>query len=79
MERTLTRRGNDVPLGGTPFEIRFTPDGRFALINDMSVPADGADVRGTVTSIAINDGRVLDGAPLNRVVLRARTGVMPRD
>lgn len=74
---TLTRWGNDVPLGRTPFEVRFTPDGRFALVNDMYVPAAGTDVRGTVTSIAIDESRSEDGAPLHRNVSQARTGVMP--
>lgn len=73
----LTRWGNDVPLGPTPFEVRFTPDGHFALINDMTVPAKGADVRGTVTCIAIAAARAPDGTPLHRVVSQARTGVMP--
>lgn len=74
---TLTAWGDDVPLGGTPFEVRFTPDGRFALINDMAVPAAGTDVRGTVTSVALAASRSPDGVPQHRVVSRARTGVLP--
>lgn len=73
----LTSWGNDVPLGRTPFVVRFTPDGRFALVNDMYVPAEGHDVRGTVTSIAIAEGRMADEAPQHRIVSQARTGVMP--
>ena len=74
---TLTRWGNDVPLGPTPFEVRFTPDGRFALVNDMTVPATGTDVRGSVTSIALAVARAADGVPVHRVVGHARTGVLP--
>ena len=74
---TLTPWGDDVPLGRTPFEVRFTPDGRFALVNDMSVPAEGTDVRGTVTSIAIDASRTADDVPQHRIVSDARTGVMP--
>ena len=73
----LARWGNDVPLGPTPFEVRFTPDGRFAFVNDMTVPATGTDVRGTVTAIALDAGRASDGSPMHRVVSQARTGVLP--
>ena len=74
---TLISWGNDVPLGRMPFEVRFTPDGRFALVNDMHVPAEGADVRGTVASIPLGEGRAPDGTPQHRLVSEARTGVMP--
>lgn len=74
---TLTRWGNDVPLGRSPFEVRFTPDGRFALANDMYVPETGTDVRGSITSIAINAGPSSIRGVQHRVVSRARTGVMP--
>ena len=67
---TLTRWGNDVSLGATPFEVRFTPDGRFALVNDMS-----AGPRGTVTAIALADPH--DATPLHRITGKARTGALP--
>ena len=73
----LERWGDDVPLGPTPFEVRFTRDGRFALVNDMTVPASGPDVRGTVTSIAVAQSVDERGAPRHVVVSTARTGVMP--
>lgn len=74
---TLGPWGNDVPLGPSPFEVRFSPDGRFALVNDMDVPESGSDVRGSVTSIAVAQDTAPDGTPRHAVVSKARTGVLP--
>ena len=73
---TLRAVGNQVPLATSPFMVRFTPDGRFALVNDIDPPQGSDDVRGTVTSIAIAEpyGR---GRIRNRVVSVARAGLLP--
>ena len=57
--------------------MRFTSDGRFALVNDMTVPPTGIDVRGTVTSIELDAVRTPEGSPVHRIVSTARTGVQP--
>ena len=72
----LTTWGNDVALGPTPFEVRFAADGRFALVNDMTVPPRG-DGRGMVTSIAVAQAVDPRGAPRHVPVSSARTGIMP--
>ena len=72
----LSAWGNDVALGPTPFEVRFARDGRFALVNDMTVPS-GGDGRGMVTSIAVARSVDAHGVPRHVLVSTARSGVMP--
>lgn len=73
---TLRTVGNDVPLGATPFMVRFTPDGRFALINDLAPPQGSPDPRGTITSIAVADPKNPAEAD-NRIVSVVRAGILP--
>ena len=66
--------GNAVNVDPSPFLVKFTSDGRFALVNSMHNFADG---RGTVTSIRLTDSENPSGEPVHAVVSRAETGMLP--
>ena len=66
--------GEPVDLDIGPFLVRFTPDGRFALVNAMLL---GTDIRGTVSSIRLAQSTATDGTPHHVLVSRVDTGVMP--
>ena len=71
---TLAKWGEPVDLDIGPFLVRFTPDGRFAMINAMLL---GTDIRGTVSSICLAQSTAADGTPHHALVSRVDTGVMP--
>lgn len=70
----LSSWGDPVNLDIAPFLVRFTPDGRFAIVNAMLL---GTDIRGTVSSIRLEQSAAADGTPHHLLVSRADTGVMP--
>lgn len=81
-ETRLTQWGNTVRVGKGSFLVRFTPDGRYALVNTSSPEADTLDEpysaqRGTVWSIRLAADRAPDGSPRHGIVSRATTGVIP--
>ena len=63
-----------VSLDIGPFLVRFTPDGRFAMVNAMLL---GTDIRGTVSSIRLAQSTEADGTPHHVLVSRVDAGVMP--
>lgn len=73
----LTEWGNAVPVERDPYIVRFTPDGRHALVNG-TYAALGYDLnpdaapRGSVQSIRVGVDR--DGPPQHRFVARAQPG-----
>ena len=71
---SLSSWGDPVNLDIGPFLVRFTPDGRFALVNAMLL---GTDIRGTVSSIQIAQSTAPDGTPHHVLVSRVDTGVQP--
>lgn len=79
---TLTPHGNKVEVEKAPYMMRFTPDGRHAIINGLYW---GADVQGTwneaprgsVVSVRLDAGSAADGSPRHAFVSRAHTGVSP--
>ena len=71
---TLTSWDEPVDLDIGPFLVRFTPDGRFALVNAMLL---GTDIRGTVSSIRLAQSSATNGTPHHALVSRVDTGVMP--
>lgn len=81
-EFSLTTWGNTVPIERDPYIVRFTPDGRHALVNG-TYAAFGYNLnpnfapRGSVQSIRVAGGRDTNGAPQHRFVARAETGAIP--
>ena len=73
---TLTRWGNAVSVGAAPFLVRWTPNGRYVLVNPAEAGADFT-LRGLVMSIRVAASRDAGGAPEHKVVARALTGVIP--
>jgi DNA-binding beta-propeller fold protein YncE len=78
----VQRWGNTVGIEKSPYMVRFTPDGRHALVNALYW---GADVQGTwneaprgsVVSVRVEAREAADGAVLHALVSRAMTGVSP--
>ncbi|MBC8056935.1 MAG: hypothetical protein H7Y61_10190 [Rhizobiales bacterium] len=74
--------GNVVQVEKAPYMLRFTPDGRHAIVNALYW---GADVqgnwneapRGGVVSVRLAARQGADGAPVHALVSRATTGVSP--
>lgn len=64
----LSLWGNEVGLDHQPFLVRFTPDGRFAVVNDMFYGADVADANGSLISVAIARSTQPDGTPVHKIV-----------
>ena len=60
---SLTSWGEPVNLDIGPFLVRFTADGRFALVNAMLL---GTDIRGSISSIRPEQNRTADGIPHTR-------------
>ena len=75
-EGALTRWGNAVSVGAAPFLVRWTPNGRYVLVNPAEAGADFT-LRGLVMSIRVAASRDAGGAPEHKVVARALTGVIP--
>ncbi len=73
-QASLSLWGNPVDLDIGPFLVRFTPDGRFAIVNAMLL---GTEIRGTVSSIRLDQGRGADGEPKHRLVSRVEAGFQP--
>ena len=71
---SLTAWGNPVAVDPGPFLIRYTPDGRYGIVNAMYI---GADIRGTVSSIRIDGSKDAHGKPHHELVSRADTGAAP--
>ncbi|MDX2234408.1 MAG: hypothetical protein NW200_07905 [Hyphomonadaceae bacterium] len=79
---SLAPHGNTVEIEKAPYMVRFTPDGRHALVNGLYW---GADVEGTwneaprgaVVSVRLNAATAADGRPRHALVSRALTGVSP--
>ncbi len=65
--------GAAVDVDSNPFLVRFTPSGRFALVNAMLPGA----VRGTVSSIQIEQTQNPDGVTQHRLISRAEAGILP--
>ncbi len=72
---TLEAWGNPVIVEPNPYLVKFTGDGRFAVVNSMDYKA--ANARGTVTSIQLAARKVSQGEPQHVVVSRASTGRYP--
>ncbi len=70
----LTPWGNDIAVDPSPYIVKFTADGRFALVNSMHEFADG---RGTVTSIRLAASTDDHGSPQHAIVSRAQAGKFP--
>ncbi|TGD95297.1 hypothetical protein EU555_28795 [Methylobacterium nonmethylotrophicum] len=78
----LVAHGNTVRIEKSPYLLRFTPDGRHAVVNGLYW---GPDVQGTwneaprgsVASVRLDAGRDRDGSPRHALVSRAQTGVSP--
>ena len=71
---TLSAWGEPVNLDIGPFLVRFTPDGRFALVNAMLL---GSDIRGTVSSIKLEQTTASNGVPHHVMVSRVSAGFQP--
>lgn len=74
--------GNTIATEKAPFLVRFTPDGRHALVNGSYAAfnfnlAFSSAPRGSVSSYRIAASRAPDGQPQHRFVDRAFTGVVP--
>lgn len=74
--------GNVVQAEKAPYMARFTPDGRYVIVNGLYW---GADVegrwseapRGSIVSIRLEAGTQEDGSPRHALVSRSMTGVSP--
>ena len=66
--------GNVLDVDPSPFLVKFTTDGRFALVNSMHNFANG---RGTVASIRLNESKDAKGEPVHAIVSRVETGQQP--
>ncbi len=73
-EMTLAPWGNEVPTDPSPYLVKFTADGRFAVVNSMHLFPDG---RGTVTSIALASGKDAAKEPEHAIVSRVAAGKFP--
>ncbi len=71
---TLSAWGKPVDLDIGPFLVRFTPDGRFALVNAMLLDTE---VRGTVSSIRLGQPPPDGGPPHHVLISRVDAGVFP--
>ncbi|MBX9630805.1 MAG: lactonase family protein [Burkholderiales bacterium] len=79
---TVQPWGNTVRIEKSPYMVRFTPDGRHALVNALYW---GADVQGTwneaprgsVVSVRVEARNAPDGTVVHALVSRAMTGVSP--
>ena len=71
---SLKPRGNTVDLDIGPFLVRFTSDGRFAIVNAMLL---GTDIRGTVSSIRLEQSASPGGEPHHALVSRVEAGFQP--
>lgn len=72
---TLKPWGNPVVVKPNPYLVKFTADGRFAVVNSMDYKAP--DARGTVTSIQLAVQQEGKGEPQHAVVSRVSTGKYP--
>lgn len=70
----LTSWGDPVNLDIGPFLVRFTADGRFALVNAMLL---GTDIRGSVSSIRLGQSTTSDEVPRHIMVSRVEAGFQP--
>ncbi len=70
---SLTPWGNEVRVDASPYLVKFSPDGRFAVVNSMHVFGNG---RGTVTSIrlGVTDAK---GVIRHEIVSRVDAGKFP--
>ncbi len=71
---TLSPWGDAIAVDASPYVVKFSPDGRFALVNSMH---EFADERGTVTSIQLAAARDAQGNPQHSIVSRAEAGKFP--
>ena len=70
---TLDPWGNAVDLDRSPFLVKFTADGRFALVNSMY----GSNVRGTLTSIQMAGSVDSHSEPQHIIVSHTEAGELP--
>lgn len=73
----LTPWGNTVAIEGSPWLVRFTPDGRYALVNCSYEGADVSGPVGTVSSFRLDARRAADGSPEHLLASRANAGLTP--
>lgn len=81
-DRTVRAWGNVVKIEKSPYIARFTPDGRYILVNGLYWGADVEGTwseapRGSVVSVRLEAGKQNDGTPRHALVSRAETGVSP--
>ncbi|MEM6255985.1 MAG: beta-propeller fold lactonase family protein [Cyanobacteria bacterium P01_D01_bin.156] len=74
--------GNVVKAEKAPYMARFTPDGRYVIVNGLYWGADVEGLwseapRGSIVSIRLAAGTQADGTPRHGLVSRAMTGVSP--
>lgn len=74
--------GNQVKIGKSPYMVRFTPDGRYLIANNLYWGADVQGIwveapRGDVVSIRLNADKQKGGATRHALVSRAMTSVGP--
>ncbi|MEH2466527.1 hypothetical protein [Nostoc sp.] len=81
---TLAPWGNTIQVEFNPFQMRFTPNGRCAIINSAytgaAITGPGSyffSPRGSVQSIRLAADTAADGAPIHRMIARASTGFIP--
>ena len=67
----LSRWGSSVTVEKGPFLVRFTPNGRYAVVNGTKTP------RGSVLSVRLSASVRAGGSPHPQVVSRATTGFIP--
>jgi len=77
----LSRWGNAVDVEKDPSLVRFTPNGRYVIVNSQYADAEMLDkgagsLRGTTQSIRLDAEQAADGSPRHRLVSRATTGVV---
>lgn len=71
---TLSSWGDPVNLDIGPFLVRFTTDGRFAIVNAMLL---GTNIRGSVSSIRLEQSTKANGSPVHMLISRVEAGFQP--
>jgi hypothetical protein len=79
---SLQAWGNTVQIAKAPYMARFTPDGRYVIVNNLYWGSDVEGTwneapRGSVVSIRLEAGIQHDGSPRHALVSQAETGVSP--
>lgn len=74
---SLTAWGNPVGVEKQPFQVRFTPDARFVVLNCMYFGADAsatATLPASVLSVRVAGSTRTDGSPVHQIVSRVLAG-----